>query len=74
MLDCNNLDYQYVPLVLEEASIVIANTNKKRGLADSKYNERRASCEAAVADLQRSGLSIQYLGELSVKEFEEKKL
>ncbi|AYV93190.1 galactokinase [Fusobacterium necrophorum subsp. funduliforme ATCC 51357] len=73
LLDCNNLDYQYVPLVLEEASIVIANTNKKRGLADSKYNERRASCEAAVADLQRAGLSIQYLGELSVKEFEEKK-
>src|SRR3712207_5931148 len=65
LLDCNSLEYQYVPLVLEDASIVIANTNKKRGLADSKYNERRSSCEAAVADLQRAGFSIHYLGELS---------
>lgn len=73
LLDCNSLDYQYVPVLLEDASIVIANTNKKRGLADSKYNERRASCEAAVADLQEAGLSIQYLGELSSQEFEEKK-
>lgn len=73
LLDCNSLEYHYVPVVLEDASIVITNTNKKRGLADSKYNERRASCEAAVADLQKEGCKIQYLGELSLQEFEEKK-
>ena len=48
--------------------LVIGNTNKKRGLADSKYNERRAECEEALKDLQKE-LDIQSLGELSVEEF-----
>src|SRR3712207_7958829 len=53
----SSLEYTYVPVMLRDISIVIANTNKKRGLADSKYNERRASCEAAVADLQKAGIA-----------------
>lgn len=73
LLDCNSLEYHYVPVDLDDVAIVIANTNKKRGLADSKYNERRASCEAAVADLQKAGLQISSLGELSVEEFEKQK-
>lgn len=73
LLDCNTLEYSYVPVLLKDISIVIANTNKKRGLADSKYNERRASCEAAVSDLQKAGISIQTLGELSLQEFEKVK-
>ena len=48
--------------------LVIGNTNKKRGLADSKYNERRAECEEALKDLQKE-LDIQSLGELSIEEF-----
>lgn len=71
LLDCNTLNYQYVPVVLNGASIVIANTNKKRGLADSKYNERRGSCEAAVKVLNENGIDIKYLGELSVERFNE---
>ncbi|MDY4011723.1 MAG: galactokinase [Fusobacterium gastrosuis] len=73
LLDCNTLTYEYVPIKLEDMSIVIANTNKKRGLADSKYNERRASCEAAVAQLNKNNIDIKYLGELSVAKFEEVK-
>lgn len=73
LLDCNTLKYEYVPIKLEDMSIVIANTNKKRGLADSKYNERRASCEAAVAQLNKNNIDIKYLGELSVAKFEEVK-
>ncbi|WP_022819201.1 galactokinase [Fusobacterium russii] len=69
LLDCNSLNYEYVPVVLNNMSIVIANTNKKRGLADSKYNERRASCEAAVEELNKNGVKIKYLGELTVEEF-----
>lgn len=69
LLDCNSLDYKYAPISLNGASVVIANTNKKRGLADSKYNERRASCEAAVKVLNEHGVNIKYLGELSVDEF-----
>ena len=51
-LDTNTLDYTYVPLKLEGAKIVIACSNKKRGLGDSKYNERRSECETALAELQ----------------------
>lgn len=69
LLDCNSLEYKYAPIALNGASVVIANTNKKRGLADSKYNERRASCEAAVKVLNENGVKIKYLGELSVDEF-----
>ena len=43
-LDTANLEYEYAPVKLENAKIVIMNTNKKRGLGDSKYNERRAEC------------------------------
>lgn len=73
LLDCNTLKYEYAPISLNGASVVIANTNKKRGLADSKYNERRASCEAAVKELNKHGINIKYLGELAVKEFEKVK-
>ena len=45
LLDCNTLKYEYAPVDLGDASIVIGNTNKRRGLADSKYNERRGECE-----------------------------
>ncbi|QPC45542.1 galactokinase [Mangrovibacillus cuniculi] len=52
LLNCQTLEYQYVPFSLGEYKIVIANTNKRRGLADSAYNERRATCEAALAKIQ----------------------
>ena len=73
LLDCNTLKYEYVPVKLKNMSIVIANTNKKRGLADSKYNERRTSCEEAVKVLNKNGINIKYLGELTVAEFEKVK-
>ena len=52
LLDCNTLKYEYVPVILKDEVIVISNTNKRRGLADSKYNERRGECETALKDLQ----------------------
>jgi len=67
-LNCDTLDYQRVPLKLEGMKIVIANTNKRRGLADSKYNERRAQCESAVEAL-RSEKNIRHLSELNMEEF-----
>lgn len=69
LLDCDNLDYTYSPLDLEDASLIIANTNKRRGLADSKYNERRGECERALKDLQED-LDIRSLGELTPVEFD----
>ena len=71
-LDTNTLSYVYVPVKMEGISIIIANTNKRRGLAESKYNERRSECESALKELQRS-LSINSLGDLSEEEFEKNK-
>jgi len=68
-LDTSNLVYEYAPIKLENAKIVIANSNKKRGLGDSKYNERRSECEAALAELQ-TVFQIDALGELNEEEFE----
>ncbi len=71
-LDTADLSYEYAPIDLDGAKIVILNTNKKRGLGDSKYNERRSECEAALAALQTK-LDIKSLGELTEEEFEANK-
>jgi len=52
-LNCRTLEYSHIPLNLKEYNLVITNSNVKRGLASSKYNERRAECEQALADLQK---------------------
>lgn len=71
-LDTADLSYAYVPVKLQNAKIVIACSNKKRGLGDSKYNERRSECETALAELQKV-VDIKSLGELSEEQFEEYK-
>jgi len=71
-LDTADLSYIYAPIQLEHSKIVIAYSNKKRGLGDSKYNERRTECETALAELQ-TVVAIHSLGELTVNEFEEHK-
>lgn len=68
-LDTATLEYTYAPVKLKDARIVIACSNKRRGLGDSKYNERRSECEEALAELQKV-VHINSLGELNEKEFE----
>ncbi|WP_040205206.1 galactokinase [Neobacillus jeddahensis] len=70
LLDCQTLHYEYAPIKLENHKIIIMNTNKRRELADSKYNERRGECEEALAQLQEK-LPIEALGQLSEAEFDE---
>ncbi|WP_300385279.1 galactokinase [Clostridium sp.] len=72
LLDCQSLKYTYCNLDLQDCSIIISNTNKRRGLADSKYNERRQECEEALRILKEN-LEITSLGSLSIKEFENNK-
>ncbi|MGT2757685.1 galactokinase [Streptococcus ovuberis] len=69
-LDTNTLEYDLVPLDLGDHVIVIMNTNKRRELADSKYNERRSECETAVEELNKV-LDIKTLGELTSQEFDQ---
>ncbi|WP_088655020.1 galactokinase [Geofilum rhodophaeum] len=54
-LKCDTLKWEAVPLKLDGYKIVISNTNKRRGLADSKYNERRSECEQALAEMNTEG-------------------
>ncbi len=68
-LDTADLSYEYAPIVLQGYKIVIAGSNKKRGLGDSKYNERRSECETALSELQQV-VGIQSLGDLTEEMFE----
>ena len=72
LLDCNTLDYEYVPLNLRGVSIVIINSNKKHALVTSEYNTRRKECEHALKELQQK-LPVKSLGELSIEQFEQNK-
>lgn len=49
LLDCNSLEYNYVPIIMHDYKLVLMNTNKRRELADSKYNERRGECDTVLA-------------------------
>lgn len=73
LLDCNTLEYSYAPFILSNASIIIANTNKRRGLGESKYNERRDSCENALKDLKENGVNIDTLCDMDSEMFENTK-
>ena len=67
-LNCMTLEHKRVPLVLGGFRLIIGNTNKRRGLADSKYNERVTECQLAVTYLSRD-MSISKLGEISFMQF-----
>ena len=71
-LDTADLSFEYAPIKLEGAKIVISCSNKKRGLGDSKYNERRAECEEALEEI-RQKVKVDSLGDLSEEQFEEVK-
>jgi len=66
-LNCDTLEFENVPLILNGYSLIITNTNKRRGLTDSKYNERRGECEKAVELLQKYK-PLRNLSQLSVEE------
>ena len=68
-LDTNTLQYEYAPVVLEDAKIVIINSKVKHSLVDSAYNDRRNECETALKELQEV-VDIQTLGDLTEEEFE----
>ena len=68
-LDTNTLHYEYAPVVLENAKIVIINSKVKHSLVDSAYNDRRNECETALKELQ-TVVDIKTLGDLTEEEYE----
>ena len=71
-LDTNTLKYEYAPVVLENAKIVIINSKVKHSLFDSAYNDRRNECETALKELQKV-TDIKTLGDLTEDGFEQYK-
>ncbi len=71
-LDTADLSYQYAPLVLDGAKIIVTNSNVKHSLVNSGYNTRRKESEQALADLQKA-VKIKGLGDLTEEEFEANK-
>jgi len=71
-LNTGTLRYEYVPVALGDNVILIMNTCKRRTLADSKYNERRAECEGALKALQQA-LPVKDLASVDLRAFEANK-
>lgn len=68
-LDCNTLEYEHVPLEMRGLKFVIANTNKKRGLVDSAYNQRRSECQQAL-EIIRAYRPVDCLCQLTMNQFD----
>ena len=68
-LNCDTLEFENVPLNLNDYSLIITNTNKRRGLTDSKYNERRSECDKAV-ELMKEYKPIRNLSDLSTTDIQ----
>jgi galactokinase len=68
VLNCDTLKYKIVDCNLGEYSLAIINTNKPRKLAESKYNERVAECQTALADLNKE-ITLHNLCELNADKF-----
>ena len=72
LLDCKKIEHEYVPFEFGGYTLVIANCNKPHNLVESKYNERRAETEAALAGL-KTVLKVDCLAEVTPEEFEKHK-
>lgn len=70
LLDCNTLNYEEIPFELEDNVLIIAGTNKKRKLSDSKYNERRAECDKVLEIINNAGYNYKYLCDIKENEIE----
>lgn len=68
-LDTADLSFEYAPIALENAKIVITNSKVKHSLVDGQYNARRTQCETALKDLQKV-VDIKALGDLTEEEYE----
>ena len=71
LLDCNTLEYETIPFELEDNVLIVAGTNKKRKLSDSKYNERKAQCDKILEILNQKGYQYKYLCEIDNEKLNE---
>jgi len=72
LLNCDTLEYEYIPFEIGDYVLAIINSNKQRSLAESKYNERFSECQAALKLLQKE-IKADFLCDISPEEFNAKK-
>ena len=65
LLDCQSLEYSYVPLQIEPYKILLLNTNVSHNLASGEYNVRRSQCEEGVAVIQKKYSEVKSLRDVS---------
>ena len=68
-LNCDTLNYDYIPFETSKYVLAIINSNKKRTLSDSKYNERFTECGAALK-LLKTELTVENLCDVSMESFQ----
>ncbi|MET2985619.1 galactokinase [Aureibaculum conchae] len=65
LLDCQSLDYQYVPIKIEPFKILLLNTNVSHNLASGEYNIRRSQCEEGVKIIKQKYPKVNSLRDIS---------
>ena len=66
LLDCESLEYSYIPIQIKPYKIVLLNTNVSHNLASGEYNKRRAQCKAGVSALQKNYPEVKSLRNASM--------
>lgn len=73
MLDCQNLDAEFIPADFSDCKLLLLNTNVSHNLADSEYNTRREECEEAVSIIQKDQPGVKSLRDVDFTTLEEVK-
>lgn len=73
LLDCMTLDYKYLPLNLQEYSLVLINTKVHHSLASGEYNKRRQQCQEGFAALQSVLPEVKSFRDISPQDVEKHK-
>lgn len=71
LIDCKTLETTQVPIPAFEARILVCDTRVRHRHAASGYNQRRAECAQALDQLRDSGMKLESLSDLGVRDLRE---
>lgn len=70
-LDCRSLDYEFIPLELNDYKILLLNTNVKHSLSSTEYNTRRQQCEQGVEWIKQYKPEVRSLRDATMQMLDE---
>ncbi len=62
-LNCNSLEFEYVPFKMSNTKLVLFDTHVKHSLASSAYNQRRKECEMGLSLIKANNPTIACLAD-----------